>query len=87
MKKKPLATGLLACALALQTSACGTLIFPERVDEEHSRRADPNVLILDAVGLIFFIVPGLVAYIVDFSTGAIYLPEGVDEGEGPFFED
>jgi hypothetical protein len=31
-------------------------------------------VLLDAIGLIFFVVPGLVAFAVDFSTGAIYFP-------------
>jgi len=33
----------------------------------------------------FWIVPGVVAFIVDFTTGAVYLPEGVEGGEGPIF--
>ena len=77
----------LLLALALSTSGCGTLFFPERQGEDNSGRLDPNVLILDAFGLIFYIVPGLVAFIVDFSTGAIYLPEDVEKGEGPFIHD
>jgi hypothetical protein len=32
-------------------------------------------------------VPGLVAYGIDFYTGAIYLPEGIEKGEGPLFHD
>jgi hypothetical protein len=33
-------------------------------------------VILDAVGLFFFIIPGLIAFGVDFTTGAIYMPSG-----------
>lgn len=29
---------------------------------------------MDAIGLFFFIIPGVIAFAVDFSTGAIYLP-------------
>jgi hypothetical protein len=29
---------------------------------------------LDGVGLLFFFVPGIIAFAVDFMTGAIYLP-------------
>ena len=46
----------------------------------------PNVLVMDGFWLLFLIVPGLVAYGVDLSTGAIYLPPGVEKGEGPFFK-
>lgn len=82
---------VLACALALgcvvQGSGCGTLIFPERQNEANSGKLDPNILILDGIGLLFFILPGLVAFGVDFVTEAIYLPVGVERGEGPFIED
>ena len=39
------------------------------------------------IGLLFFVVPGLVAFGIDFYTGAIYLPKGVQGGEGPFIRD
>lgn len=77
----------LASSLILPTSGCGTLLFSERQDEVHSQKLDPNILILDGVGLLFFIVPGLVAFGIDFYTGAIYLPDGVEKGEGPFIRD
>ena len=31
---------------------------------------------LDGIGLLLFIIPGVIAFAVDFSTGAIYLPGG-----------
>jgi hypothetical protein len=31
---------------------------------------------LDGVGLLLFLVPGVIAFAVDFATGAIYLPSG-----------
>jgi hypothetical protein len=85
--RKGLVTALLAGSLGFQGAGCGTLMFPERQHEDHSGRLDPNILILDGIGLLFFIVPGLVAFGIDLYTGAIYLPEGVDEGEGPFIHD
>ncbi|MCW7753202.1 hypothetical protein OOT00_04285 [Desulfobotulus sp. H1] len=60
---------------------CGTLLYPERrhqalqVDPA-GRQIDPAVAVMDAACLIFFIIPGLVAFAVDFATGAIYLPSG-----------
>ena len=68
-------------------SSCGTLIFHERQGQEHSGKLDPNILILDGIGLLFYIVPGLGAFGIDFYTKAVYLPSGVEEGEGPFFSD
>ena len=49
-------------------------------------KIDPNAVVLDGIGLLFFVVPGLVAFAIDFATGAIYLPPGEETGEGPFFE-
>ncbi|MCC7330648.1 MAG: hypothetical protein IT484_10960 [Gammaproteobacteria bacterium] len=68
-------TILTLCILALQSASCGLLIYPERKGQT-SGRIDPGVAILDAAGLIVFIVPGLVAFGVDFVTGCIYLPGG-----------
>lgn len=53
---------------------CGTIIHNERVGMPHSRDLDWSVVALDALGLILFFVPGVIAFVVDFSTGAIYLP-------------
>jgi hypothetical protein len=63
----------LVAAVALLSTSCGTLLYPERRGQPRGV-IDPGVLLLDAVGLIFFVVPGLVAFAVDFSTGAIYYP-------------
>ena len=57
-------------------------MFEERVGQGPGK-IDPNVVIFDGIGLLFFVVPGLIAFAVDFSTGAIYLPPGVDGGQGP----
>ena len=62
---------LLACAF--QLSSGGTLMHPERRGQT-SGRIDPGIAVLDGIGLLSFIIPGLVAYAIDFSTGAIYLP-------------
>jgi len=85
-RRRLAATSLVVFTLG-STTGCGTLLFPERQHEDHSGDLDPNVLVLDGIGLLFFVVPGLVAFVVDFSTGAIYLPVGVERGEGPFFGD
>jgi len=71
-------------ATALTTASCGTLLYPERRGQT-SGRIDPGVAILDGVGLLVFVVPGLVAFGVDFVTGAIYLPgrrTTADAGDG-----
>ncbi len=70
--------GLTGLALGLSITAlvgCGTVFHPERKGQM-SGRIDPVVAVANGVGLLFFIVPGVVAYAVDFSNGTIYLPSG-----------
>ena len=67
--------GILAAALLTQLSACGTLFYPERRGQIEGR-IDPLVAGLNAIGILFYVLPGLIAFGVDFATGAIYLPDG-----------
>jgi hypothetical protein len=59
--------------LALQMASCGTVLYPERRGQP-AGRLDAGVVALDAVGLLLFFIPGIIAFAVDFSTGTIYLP-------------
>ena len=63
---------LLVVAL-LPLAGCGYLIFNERVGQPNGE-LDWGIFALDAVGLLFGIIPGVIAFAVDFSTGCIYLP-------------
>jgi hypothetical protein len=56
------------------TAGCGTIFHNERVGMPHSNQLDWKIVALDALGLILFFIPGVIAFVVDFSTGAIYLP-------------
>src|SRR3989338_496169 len=67
--------GALAFALLTQLSACGTLFFPDRRGQIEGR-IDPVVAGLNAIGILFYVIPGLIAFGIAFATGAIYLPEG-----------
>lgn len=67
--------GVVAALLITQITACGTLLYPERRGQTNGQ-IDIGVAALDAIGLLFFFVPGVVAFGVDFITGAIYLPGG-----------
>jgi len=67
--------GIISLLVASQLAACGTIIYPERRGQTHGA-IDPGVVALNAVGLILFLVPGVVAFGVDFVTGSIYLPGG-----------
>ncbi|PAU55895.1 polyribonucleotide nucleotidyltransferase [Pseudomonas sp. PIC25] len=66
--------GVLIAALLSQLSACGTLFFPDRRGQIEGK-IDPVVAALDAVGILFYVIPGLIAFGIDFATGAIYLPD------------
>lgn len=74
MRMKPLACVLLTAALTSQLAACGTVFYPERRGQI-SGEIDPGVAILNGIGLLFYLVPGVIAFAVDFATGAIYLPD------------
>lgn len=74
MRLKPLASLLLSATLVTQLSACGTVFYPERRGQI-SGEIDPGVAILNGIGLLFYLVPGIIAFAVDFATGAIYLPD------------
>ena len=64
---------LVCIVLIAQLVGCGTLMYPERRGQRGGR-IDAGVAVLDGIGLLFFIIPGLIAYAIDFSNGTIYLP-------------
>jgi hypothetical protein len=65
---------ILICAVLIaQLSGCGTIFYPERRGQK-AGRIDAGVAVLDGLGLLVFIVPGVIAFAVDFTTGAIYIP-------------
>lgn len=66
----------LVCAvLIVQLTGCGTLMYPERRGQKGGR-IDVGIAVLDGIGLLFFLIPGLIAFAIDFSEGTIYLPGG-----------
>ena len=70
--------GLLAGAILGASTlvvSCGTLLHPERRGQKTTKQLDTSIVVLDAIGLLFFIVPGVIAFAVDFNNGTIYLPE------------
>ena len=71
LRRQFLLAGASFCTLTL--TGCGTLLHPER----HGQPAgslDWKIVALDALGLVLFFIPGVIAFVVDFYTGAIYLP-------------
>ncbi len=72
---KKLLGASVAAVLVANLAACGTIIHPERKGQINGK-IDPAIAVLDAAGLLLWFIPGIVAFAVDFSTGAIYLPGG-----------
>jgi len=70
-------------------SSCGTIIYPARVNQQEHGGLDPVVVIFDGAGLFLFLVPGIIAFVVDFGTGAIYYPAGniYDDPETTIFDE
>ncbi|GAA5525900.1 hypothetical protein Maes01_02473 [Microbulbifer aestuariivivens] len=62
-------------AFAVNLTACGYFLYPERQGQSGGR-IDPVVVILDGAALLFGVLPGIVAFAVDFTNGTIYLPAG-----------
>ena len=75
-RRQFLASGVLGGVCS--AVGCGTIMYPERRGQR-TGTLDVGVVLLDGLGLLLFFVPGVIAFAVDFATGAIYLPEG----EGP----
>lgn len=68
---------LVSLMLLFGANSCGTLLYPERRGQT-TGKIDVGVALLDGLGLLLFVVPGVIAFAVDFSTGAIYLPPETD---------
>ena len=74
---------LLTAASVIGTTSCGTIFHPERVGQPRGGRLDLSIVLLDGLGLLLFFIPGIIAFAVDFSTGAIYLPPGYGDASDP----
>ena len=72
---------VLAVTLVGNLVSCGTIMYPER-NGQRPGQIDPLVAVLDGVGLLFFLLPGVIAFAVDFNNHSIYLPHGHTSGKG-----
>jgi hypothetical protein len=64
---------ILVAAVMTYLTGCGTLLHPERRGQKGGS-IDAGIAILDGLGLLVFLIPGIIAFAVDFSNGTIYLP-------------
>ena len=67
---------VVSVVLIIQLSGCGYFMYPERRGQKTVGRIDPAIAALDALGLLLFIVPGVIAFAVDISNGTLYFPSG-----------
>ena len=68
---------LIASSLSVSATTltgCGSILHPERVGQPRTGPIDWKVAALDGVGLMLFLVPGVIAFAVDFYNGTIFLP-------------
>ena len=71
MLRRPLRLAAAACLLAFLPS-CARILYPERVGNT-SGRVDVVPLVVDILLFIPGLIPGVIAIVVDFGTGAIYV--------------
>lgn len=74
---------LFLASTVVWITSCGTIFHPERVGQPRSGRLDLSIVLLDGLGLLLFFIPGVIAFVVDFATGAIYLPPGYGDTGDP----
>ena len=77
MRKQSSRREFLIATITLTSAAsigCGTVLHPERVGQKGGK-IDWRVAAMDGAGLLLFLVPGIVAFAVDFYNGTIYLPD------------
>ena len=76
----------LLSALLLGTSGCGTLFFSRRIGKKMSRTVDNRVFYTDCFLCLLGVIPGVVAFILDYDNGTIYyteaelIPDDFNEG-------
>ncbi len=67
-----------ATVLTVSATGCGTLRYPERVGQARGGFDDVDWTIagMDAIGLVFFFVPGVIAFAIDYHNGTLFYPPG-----------
>lgn len=79
--RRTLLAGSALGLLGASVSGCGTILYPERKGQIDGK-IDPGVAILDGLGLLLFLLPGVIAFAVDFNNGTIYLPSNKSAESG-----
>jgi hypothetical protein len=64
----------LLAGLLISLTGCGTFMYPERQGQPRGGPIDWKVVALDGIGLLLFVVPGVIAFAVDWYNGTLFLP-------------
>ena len=72
----------LAALIVTATGSCGYFLHPERRGQQ-SGRIDSATMVMDLLWLLPGVVPGVIALVVDFSSGAIYVRGGTAQLVAP----
>ena len=72
-------TSVLLSSVSLQ--GCGTLFKQDQINQPRSSQPDYKIVLLDGVGLVLFIIPGVIAYAVDYANGTLFLPATTQTGK------
>ena len=78
--KSRLMVVLVVASLIAGSVSCGYILHPERKGTK-SGKIDVPILLMDCAWLIVGLVPGVVALVVDFSTGCIYESKATVEAQ------
>lgn len=73
---------IVLVAMSVQLAGCGYFMHPERRGQPKGN-IDAGVAVLDGLGLLLFLIPGIIAFAVDFSHNTIYLPPGKSSLNAP----
>lgn len=62
--------------LAATLTGCGTLLHEERVGQPRGGLDDVDWTVagMNAIGLVFFFVPGVIAFAIDYYNGSLFYP-------------
>ncbi len=66
----------IALVVIVELTGCGYFLYPERRGQKPYGRVDPAIAVLDALGLVLFVLPGVIAFAVDITNGTLYFPAG-----------
>ena len=66
---------VVLAAFIITTTGCGYILYPERRNAELSNEIDGKVVVFDCLWLLAYVVPGVVALIIDGVNGTWYYSE------------